>query len=283
MQPEHLTLVSGLKLTIDWPAEPRAKAILLLPAMGVPARYYDRFVGSPCALGHPVVRVHWRDEDRTFPRKNPKHGYAEMVEREVPAAARATRERFGDSPVVLGHSLGGQLAPLSVALGGPFAGLVLLASGTNYWRGSGVFWAAWMAFICFIFMPIAVRMFGFWPGGRFGFGGRQSKQMMLDWARLGRSGRFLPAAATLDHEAALRELELPVLALSVAGDIYVSRGSMDHLVGKLSGCRVDREHWRASAHAHRGHFNWTKTSDGPAALIHDWIASRCMPTPPDVE
>lgn len=277
MPSETFILESGLMLTLDLAGKdsPAATApILLLPAMGTPASYYDTFTDTLLALGHDVVRVHWRDEDRHFPRRHPDHGYAEVTEREVPDAAAFTRARLGSDPIVIGHSLGGQIAPLSAAAGGPYRGIVLLASGTNYWRGSGVLWALWLAFICCAFMPLAVRVFGFWPGGRFGFGGRQSKQMMLDWARLGRSGKFLPRGARIDHEAALAELELPVLALSVAGDIYVSRGAFDHLVGKLARCQVDREHWSASAHAHRGHFNWTKTSHGPAPLIHDWIAGN---------
>lgn len=261
----------GLHLSVDAPPAAEGRPILLLSAMGVPARFYSRFAGELAAAGHPVVRVHWRDEDRDFPKRNPGYGYAHLAEVDVPAAARYTRERFGADPVVVGHSLGGQIAATSAVEGGPYAGIVILASGTNHWRGSGPLWALGLLFVCCFWAPLVVRLVGFWPGMRFGFGGRQPRQMMLDWSRLGRTGKFLPAGARVDHERALAELSLPVLAFSVAGDHYVTPGAMQNLTKKLTGCEVDHVHWRAENHDQRGHFNWAKAEDGPSRELLAWI------------
>ncbi len=276
---DSVTLESELLLSVDDAAGgANAQPILLLPAMGVPASYYDPLVAGLTEAGHPVVRLHWRDEDRSYPKRHKNYGYADLAEVDIPAAAAYTRERFGVDPVVLGHSLGGQVSVISAAKGGPYAGIVVAASGTNYWRGSGLAWALGVGFVSFIFAPIAVRVFGYWPGGRFGFGGRQCSRLIRDWARLGRTGKFLPEGATLDHEAKLRELELPILALTVAGDRYVSPGATTNLIEKLERSHVEHTHWRAPQRENRGHFAWAKATTGPAEIIHEW-AQRIVPTP----
>lgn len=267
---ELVQLQNGPDLTVDSAEGEELRPILLLPAMGVPADYYDEFVPQLTAKGHPVVRVHWRDEDRSFPKAHPDYGYADIAEIDVPAAAQYARERFSADPIVCGHSLGGQIAGISSAKGGPYAGIVVLASGSNYWRGSGAAWAFGVAFMTFFFAPLIVRIFGYWPGGWLGFGGRQCSGVMRDWARFGRTGKFLLEGATVDHEAGLRELDLPILALTVAGDRYVSPGATNNLISKFEHCVVEHKHWRAPMREHRGHFRWAKAPSGPAEIIEEW-------------
>lgn len=272
--PGLTTLPNGLKLTIDLPEDRTARTIVLLPAMGVPAKYYDAFVGTLISLGHPVVRVRWRDEDRDFPISNPSYGYADLAEVDAPAAVSWARDAFGEDPIVCGHSLGGQIATISAAKAGPSAGIVVIASGTNYWRGSGLRWALGVGIVSWLVAPVVVRIFGYWPGGRLGFGGRQTKTMIRDWARLGRTGRFEPAHAEVNHEAALREIDAPVLSLTIASDQYVSIGATEQLLSKLERASIEREHWRPSDHAHRGHFHWARAEHGPPEILHNWIAQH---------
>lgn len=266
-----IELPSGLKLTVDRPAERSARTLVLLAAMGTPAKYYDRFVKGLVERGHPVVRVRWRDEDRDFPINNPEYGYADLAEVDAPAAINWAREQFGEDPVVLGHSLGGQIASISAAGSGPLAGIAVIASGTNYWRGSGPRWALGVGAISVI-APIIVRIFGFWPGGRLGFGGRQPANVIRDWARLGRTGRFEPAHARTDLEGSLKNYAGPFLSLTISGDAYVSKGATESLLKKLTSARIEREHWKPEAHSHRGHFGWTRADHEPAEIIHAWAA-----------
>ncbi|MBJ7354746.1 MAG: alpha/beta fold hydrolase [Thermoleophilaceae bacterium] len=264
-----IELPSGLKLTVDRPAEQSAPVIVLLAAMGTPAKYYDRFVHGLTRRGHPVVRVRWRDEDRDFPLNNPNYGYADLAEVDAPAAINWTREQFGENPVVVGHSLGGQIASISAAGAGPLAGIAVIASGTNYWRGSGLRWALGVGAVSVI-APLIVRIFGYWPGGRLGFGGRQTANVIRDWARLGRTGRFEPEHAKTDLEGSLKEYDGPLLSLTIAGDVYVSRGATESLLTKLTSARIERERWKPDEHAHRGHFGWTRAENRPAEIIHEW-------------
>lgn len=264
-----IELPSGLKLTVDRPTESSARVIVLLAAMGTPAKYYDRFVVGLSSLGHPVVRVRWRDEDRDFPLKNRDYGYADLAEVDAPAAINWTREQFGEDPIVVGHSLGGQIASISAAGSGPLAGIAVIASGTNYWRGSGLRWALGVGAVSVI-APLIVRIFGYWPGGRLGFGGRQPATVIGDWARLGRTGRFEPAHAKTNLEGSLENYHGPFLSLTIAGDAYVSKGATESLLKKLTSATIERERWRPDEHSHRGHFGWTRAESKPAEIVHAW-------------
>lgn len=264
-------LSNGLKLTVDRPSEPTSRVIVLLAAMGTPAKYYDRFAAGLLSLGHPVVRVRWRDEDRDFPINNPEYGYADLAEVDAPAAINWTREQFGEDPIVVGHSLGGQIASISAAGSGPLAGIAVIASGTNYWRGSGPRWAVGVGAVSVI-APIIVRIFGYWPGGRLRFGGRQTATVIRDWARLGRTGRFAPAHAKTDLEGSLREYDGPLFSLTIAGDEYVGRGATDQLLSKLPNADIERKRWSPDERSHRGHFGWTRAEREPAEIIHEWVA-----------
>lgn len=267
-----IELSSGLKLTVDRPAEKTARVIVLLAAMGTPAKYYDRFVRGLIERGHPVVRVRWRDEDRDFPLNNPNYGYADLAEVDAPAAINWTREQFGEDPIVVGHSLGGQIASISAAGSGPLAGIAVIASGTNYWRGSGLRWALSVGAVSVI-APLIVRIFGYWPGGRLRFGGRQTANVMRDWARLGRTGRFEPEHAKTDLEGSLKQYDGPFLSLTIRGDAYVSKGATESLLAKLTSAKIERQHWKPEEHSHRGHFGWTRADSEPAEIIHSWATS----------
>lgn len=260
-----------LQLTFDRPENQTAPPILILAAMGVPARYYNSFAAQLVKLGHPVARAHWRDEDREFPLANPEYGYADLAEVDVPEAVATVRAEFGSDPVVVGHSLGGQIAVLSAANSQPLPGIVIIASGSNYWRGSGPQWAVSVGFASAVVPPL-VKLFGYWPGGRFKFGGRQPARLMRDWARLGRTGRFEPEAAQTDLEQRLVEVTTPVFAMTVAGDTYVSEAATSNLLAKLpAASRTERWHWRPEDRHQRGHFNWVRPGTEPARRIHEWI------------
>lgn len=262
------------KLTIDEPAERSARTIVLLCAMGVPAKYYDKLTANFNRLGHPVVRLRWRDEDRQYPIDHPEHGYADLAELDAPYAVAQARELFGEDPVIVGHSLGGQIASIGAAKCGPIAGIAIVASGSNYWRGVSLRWALGIGFVTAVVAPSVVKVVGYWPGGRLNFGGRQAATMMRDWARFGRTGKFLLEGATIDHEAALKELSVPVLAMSIAGDHYVPLAAQENLLVKLENCEIERVHWRPENRSHRGHFNWVRADEGPAELIHGWINTQ---------
>lgn len=240
------------------------RPVLVLPAMGVPAGYYDGFAAGLIAAGFSVAVADLRGtgDSTPPPSRSGRYGYAEIVG-DVDIVLRHVTDRLGgQEPLLLGHSLGGHAAALHLALGGaPAAGLVLVASGAPWHRlypgrrGLAVRLAGPL-----ISTAAAIR--GFWPGDRLGFGGRQTRGIMADWAYVVRTGNF-PALAGVEVDARLADVKVPVLAVSVAGDTLTPAATLDHFCAKFGSADLTRHHYTAAeSGAPMDHFRWTRAA-GP--------------------
>ncbi|MCO1598987.1 alpha/beta fold hydrolase [Micromonospora sp. RHAY321] len=255
--------VDGGRLGVQVYPEPEgdagAPAVVIWPAMGVRARYYRPFAAALRAAGLAVVVADLRGTGASTPAPSraDRHGYSELAG-DVGAVLAALKRRLdGRTRLLLGHSLGGQAALLHLALDGTDAvdGLALVAVGIPYWRtypgrrGLGVLpYTQGIA--------ATAGLLGVWPG--WGFGGRQARGVIRDWAYTARTGRF-PRLDGTDTEAAVRAVRTPVLAVSVDDDQYTPHETMDHLCAKLTAAPVTRERYTvAQAGAPLDHFTWVR-------------------------
>ncbi|MEU3491746.1 hypothetical protein [Streptomyces massasporeus] len=164
--------------------------------------------------------------------------------------------------VLIGHSLGGQLALLSSAteLTGVHA-VVLTAVGSVWWREFGSVRGprTWSAANC-------SRRSATGPGN--------GSASVAPSPRQGRTSRYTLRGSDTDYEAALARLKLPVLAVGVEIDSLAPPGATDHLLQKIPAAPVSRWHYsEALAGGHRlDHFRWVRHSDGMSAYITDWIS-----------
>ncbi|MGB0514630.1 MAG: hypothetical protein ACPGJE_07295, partial [Wenzhouxiangellaceae bacterium] len=113
---------------------------------------------------------------------------------------------------------------------------------------------------------------GHFPGKRLGFAGREAHQIMVDWARSGRTGRYDLPSLCWNPETAFARLTLPVMALQMAEDAWVSAGSLDWLLDKMpraiiTHAQVTSEQQRLRA----DHFNWLRAPDASVAAIAAWL------------
>lgn len=283
MSPEVLRVHSSdgaeTDATVFTIADARAPVVLIVPAMGVPARFYVPLAESLVRRGLHAVTVDLRgigSSNRRASRRT-DFGYAEMVESDLPAAVTVVRARFPHSPLwLLGHSLGGQLSALYLARNPDAAqGLLLVASASIHYKT----WPAngrWGLLAFSQFFALIASVLGYLPGKRLGFGGLEAKTVIHDWARLGRRGVFAPSGSSFDYEAALRALARPVLGLSLAGDLYAPRAGMAALLGKMPSAQVEHRHLDADDLGGKrlDHFNWVKSPDALVALM----AQRVRPT-----
>src|SRR5690606_10191189 len=109
-----------------------------LPAMGIEARYYAGFAGALRRLGLNAATLELRGlgTSNVRPSRKVDFGYGTILERDLPPALALLRERFPGAPLfLLGHSLGGQLLALHLAVHPDgVEGLVLIASGTPHYK-----------------------------------------------------------------------------------------------------------------------------------------------------
>jgi predicted alpha/beta hydrolase len=280
------------------PAGGGGPVVLLLPAMGVPAAYYDPFAARLVGVGLDVLVADLRGTGESTPRpdRTSRYGYADLAG-DVTAILATAPELAGRPVLLLGHSLGGHAATVHLALtphlatptrpageddavaagrpteagdaagagsaAGGVVGLVLVASGAPYYplyEGKRRWWVRAGGWV----MPGVARVVGYWPGGRFGFGGPQARGVMRDWGRFARGGR-LRELGGVDVEAALAAVRLPVLGVSVEDDTLTPAATVDHLCGKFTGAPVSRHHYTAAeAGQPMTHFRWTRAA-GPLA------------------
>ena len=251
--------------------------VLFLPALGVPLHYYRPLLERWAALGYRVSGLELRGMPQSSTADVRAHdfGYHHALALDIPAAVAAAG--IVAPFLLVGHSLGGQLALLyAAAHPDGVRAVVTLASGSTH---HGAFPTALgrakrrgqLGLIRAI-----TGAFGWFPGHLVGFGGRQPRTMMRDWGFEGRNGRFVLAGSSADHEAELAALTLPVLMLSLDGDPIVPRVSSDHLGARVPAARLDTVHVSRTQNGGEPfhHFHWARRT--PEAVLEPltaWLAA----------
>jgi predicted alpha/beta hydrolase len=246
---------------------PDAPLVVVWPAMGVPARYYRPLAAQLNAVGLAVVVADLRGTGASTPKpsRSSRYGYGDLAT-DV-GAVLTSLKTDGRTVLLLGHSLGGQACALHLALAGSATrvdGLVLVAVGLPYFRAYHRKRARGVL-VMTQGINAASAVLRVWPG--WGFGGRQARGVIRDWAYTARHGRF-PRLGGVDVEAALGRVSTPVLAISIDGDTFTPAPTLDHLVAKLAQAPVQREHLTsADLGAAVDHFTWVRASAPIAARV----------------
>lgn len=258
------------RVLVRRPATPVA-AVLWLPALGVAAKHYLPFAEALSARGVAVFVHEWRGHGSSDVRAGHDcdWGYRTLLEDDLPAALAAMQVACPDVPrIVGGHSLGSQLATCLLALRPDAAQrLWLVAGGAPYWRSfPGP--RGWLLPLAYRFAPWLADRRGHLPGRTIGFGGREARGVIRDWARSGLSGRYAGAGMAVDLETALVGVQVAVDAVRMADDWLVPAGSLDWLLGKLRPVSVRRTILDAAQLGTRAdHFVWMRRPDAVAETL----------------
>jgi len=246
-----------------------------LPALGVPARHYLPLAEALAQQGIAVAIHEWRGIGSSNLRAGRQQdwAYRELLVDDVPAGLAAVRSELSHARCWIGgHSLGGQLSTIYAGLHPEqLAGLVLVATGSPYWRR---FRYGRLIVMAYALAPLLANLCGYLPGRRIGFGGNEARGVIRDWARTGRSGRYA-ADQMGDLEAGMAALERPLLALRLQDDWLGPAASLDWLLGKLPLARravgVMTPH---ELHGPADHFGWMKMPLPVATRIAQWLAMQ---------
>jgi predicted alpha/beta hydrolase len=276
---DHLALRmtdgASADLVLYRPTGKETAALLWVPALGVAARHYEPFALALAAHGIAVAVHEWRgigSSDRRASRRS-NWGYRELLGDDLPASLRALREAVPSVPLYVGgHSLGGQLATVLASITTlPLAGLALVGSGSPYWRN----FKPWVG-LALVAAPLLANLLGRLPGRRIGFGGNEARDVIGDWSRSGRSGRYAGRGIDVDLEAALRTQRAPVLALRLRDDWFGPEASLAFLLGKMPDAPRHIEVIGPDdlAGAPADHFAWMKVPNDIARRLAEWIHRR---------
>lgn len=254
------------------------RVLIWLPALGVPARHYETFANTLAARGTSVVVHEWRGLGSSSLRasRNVDWGYRELLTLDISATRGTAARLFPHAQTVIGgHSLGGQLASLTLALDPQAAsGLWLVASGSPWFRVFPAHIRPWLPW-AYRLMNALAKGFGALPGRRIGFGGQEAAGVIADWHRTGLTGRYA-ARGLGDLEPGLRDVCTDARAVLLTHDWLAPRESLDYLMSKMQLSRKDITLLDAAAlGAHPDHFAWMKQPGAVvAALLSEPTESR---------
>ena len=243
------------------PPEPVA-TLLWLPALGVGARHYLPFAQALSAHGVATFVHEWRGAGSSTLRagRDCDWGYRELLELDIAASADAIRRVHPGLPAIIGgHSLGGQLACCLLALAPDVAQRIwLVASGAPYWRAFPLPHRPWLPLV-YRFLPWLADRNGALPGRRLGFGGREARGLVHDWARTGLTGVYAARDLATDLEAGMARIRAPVQALVMASDWLGPESSLRYLLSKLPDAPAQVATFKdATLGARADHFTWMK-------------------------
>jgi len=263
----------AVPLCVFMPEGDAKACILLLPALGVQARFYRRLAEGLAGAGIGVCLLEQRGHGESPFRagRGQSFGLQAFLDDDIPPAIEHARRLFPGSPFFLGgHSLGGHLSSITAGRRDDVTGVIHLACGFPY---RGLFpkgQARQIKWLCRL-LPTLTALVGYFPGERLGFGGREYRQLMLDWRDWAMGGSY-DGPATPGAMDAIASYQGRVLSLAFERD----RLAPDKAVEFSRGCfksadLAARKLTDAEQGKHLGHFDWARKPDGVVREIVSWI------------
>jgi len=255
--------------------------IAVLPALGVPAHVYAPLLQALETLPQtratlvalPATVGGWRAVWRAR-----RQGYLSALQAVEAHVKQARQADPGARVLLLGHSIGGHMALLALARGAvAIDGLILVAAGTPYWRA----WppgqqprlrrSLWL-------VAAVLRLWPWYPGDWLGFGGRQPRQLMLDWLGLARSGSFDAMAGLAGIGALLQRARGTVLAIDIEGDGLAPTAATRELRAlaprlEVNHVAVSSERLQRESPARR-HNLWPREPQAVLPHLRRWLQAR---------
>ncbi|PZP35801.1 MAG: alpha/beta hydrolase [Roseateles depolymerans] len=227
------------------PARARA-GLLIAPAMGVEQRYYADFARWMAEQGWLVLSFDYRGMGASRPdamRHSLKGLEADIHTWACQDAAAALDElsrRLGPAREIhwLGHSLGGQILGL-LPNRGRVARAVTVGCGSGYWRENAAALRRYVWWLWFVVVPLALPLFGYFPGRRLRKVGDLPRGVMAQWRRWCLMPDYLMGEGGEALRAQYASVNAPMLSLSFTDDEFMSRRNTESLHAFYAGAQPE--------------------------------------------
>lgn len=236
---QWLRCADGTRIAASWyePDGPPRGAVLLAPAMGVPQSFYAPMAAWLADQGLLALTFDYRGmgRSRLRPLRAEHADIFTWAEQDARAALRALRDRAGEVPLTwIGHSLGGQIVPMVPGIEA-VERVVLVASGTGYWRHNapalrrkvGVFW--------FGAVPLLTPVFGYFPGARLGMVGDLPRGVIEQWRRWCMHPEYAVGVEGPEMRSRFAGVRGPLTSISFTDDEMLSERNMEVLFEAFRG------------------------------------------------
>lgn len=263
-----------LRYALARSSETKSKSILIIPALGVPASYYDNFLHALAQSGisSAVVDLQGQGKSSVTANRKSDFGYVNLINEDVRSALLVAATILPGSLILFGHSLGGQLLCLYLSkTQETHHSLILMTSCSVHYKN----WPTWSDRLKVLLgtqvSPLIAALLGYFPGNRVGFGGRTGLTLIKDWSQQARTGKYRLLGSNFDWEKALGQLSINILSISIDGDFLAPHRATDHLNKKLARAKICRVHLCEDQYSH---FNWVKNPNLVIKRIEEWMCTR---------
>lgn len=253
-----------------------SRVMVISPAMAVGQRFYERLARFFNEHGYTVVTFDYRGIGDSLQDGRGLKDFVASVSDWALLDQRAVfswvrKELRPERLVLLGHSLGGQVAGLNSDVAEVDA-MVTVCSQSGYWKLQGGWEPLKVWFHVSITFPALCALYGYMPWSKFAKACDIPKAAALQWASWCRHPDYLFGDSTLPLER-FQRFEAPILALSVDDDAWGTARSVDALMRRYP--NVERRHLVPADFglAKMGHFGFFREESTPVwHTVLDWLA-----------
>ena len=163
--------------------------IILLPAIGVDIKKYASLIVHLTDSGFSVIAADYPGCGENSPKvgRGLDYNYADLIEFFIPELIKQANLADQQTPILLGHSIGGHLASL-YALNHQ-ATVIAVASGNigyKNWDTKGKI----NILRAVVLFRALIAIYGYLPGKKIGFGKREAAGLMKDWCTTVLTGNY---------------------------------------------------------------------------------------------
>ena len=210
-------------------------SVVIGGAMGVRQDYYTPFAEWLSSQGFRVTTFDYRGSGDSLPdtANGSLRGFkADLLDwaRDYEAVVDAAKTALPDIPLyLLGHSLGAQL-PGFLKNQHKVDGLVSIAAGSGYWRDNAPQLKRMVLYFWYVLVPVATRLFGYFPGRRLKKVGDVPAGVMLQWRKWCLDPHYSVGAEGESARLSYGQVSFPVTALSITDDELMTWRGTQNLI-----------------------------------------------------
>lgn len=253
--------------------------VVIASAMAVPQSFYAAFAAWLAQQGFRVWTFDYCGIGRSRPAsmRTCKVDISGWITQDYEAMLHHVRADLGQLPLfVLGHSLGGQVAPLLPSQA-QLAGLVNIAVGSGAMRHNQPAVRRRAPLLWYVLAPLLCTLFGYFPGERIGMLGNIPRGVLYQWRRWCLTPDYLLSGEPGARDA-YASARYPVLALTFTDDELLLESGSRMLHTAYTGAHVDYHEIAPVQFGlpRIGHFGFFKsTMQGSLwPLVSDWLLQR---------
>jgi predicted alpha/beta hydrolase len=257
--------------------------VVIAPAMATPQSYYAPFAACLAAQGYAVWTFDYRDTGESLQggMRGTNADIGDWITRDYDAVVRLAADATPGMPLfAVGHSLGGQCAPLLPSRT-RLAGLVNIAVGSGSLRHNTPQLRPKAWFMWHLMAPALCAVFGYFPGARIGVVGDIPSGAMRQWRRWCLTPDYLLTGEPGAREA-YASAAFPVLGLTFADDEMLLAAGSKMLHEAYRKITPDYRVIKAAdvGMARIGHFGFFRPQSETTLwpLVTDWLAARVAAT-----